>query len=74
MTAEWMLNDKDDNSLYELLTLTDMFADQKIIADYAQRKLLEYLIQRNVEADMKGITAMVGNRTLNEMLKQLEDK
>lgn len=57
---EWMVN--EDNPWEQLK------------CEYAQRKLLEYLIQRNIEADMKGITAMVGNRTLKEMLKQLEAK
>ena len=60
---EWLLNDKDDKELYELLTLEDVFADQKIIAEFAQKKLLKYLK-----------TQKIHGRTFNEMLKQLDEQ
>jgi hypothetical protein len=80
---EWMLCNSDDGHLYELLTLEDVFADQKIIANYAQRKLLEYL--RDHEWYTKVVPQGKGQRIISKkvgisrefvelMLKQLEEK
>lgn len=60
---EWMLSDEDDNHLYELLTLEDVFADQKIIARFAQGKLLEYLRSQ----------CLIDWQVADPMIKQLEE-
>jgi hypothetical protein len=67
MTEEWMLNDNDDKHLYELLTLEDVFADQKIVANFAQKKVLKYLV---ATADLR--TREKWLATFETMLKQLE--
>jgi hypothetical protein len=71
MKADWMLNDSDDKQLYELLTLEDVFADQKIVANFAQRKLLEYI---RAKWDMDDDYLTIPIETVTSMLKQLDGK
>lgn len=58
-----MFDNKDEDEIFDLITLEDLLEDHKIIFNMGQRKLLEYLMVHPV-----------GSYIFSDMLKQLEGK